>query len=254
MDSVLSMLRRSTATLVTGGLLAVALGPATSTAATVSVTANGTVVQYQAGSGETNAVVVEGTGTQLVITDPGAAISGCPASGVNQVTCTISAGGLDVLFIGLGDRDDRATVNRDFHSVFRGDAGSDVLTGSPGAAGDEMLGGGGRDQLDGRGGGDFIAGEVGGDILRGRAGNDSLDGGLGGDRITGDAGADFLLGGGGNDSLSGGSGIDVFQSLTGADFITSRDGVRERFRCERRDRVTADPADVVTGPCRVTRS
>ena len=234
--------------------LAVGLGSmaAPAGAASVSVNGTGTVVRFDAALGETNALSISGSGTQLVLTDPAASITGCPASGPGQVTCTISPQGLEVLLVTLGDRDDRATVGRGFHTVIEGGFGDDRLVGGTGAAGDELFGGVGDDTIEARGGSDFLAGEAGADVLRGGDQGDSLDGGFGDDRVIGDAGDDFLLGGAGDDTLFGGAGIDRFEGLTGRDLVNSRDGQRETaIACGLglRDQATADANDRVSSDC-----
>jgi hypothetical protein len=95
-----------------------------------------------------------------------------------------------------------------------------------GSARGEYLAGGGHD--------DTILGMGGNDTVLGGAGDDRLDGGRGNDVITGGAGADRIFGGLGSDS------------------ITSDDGERDIVDCgDGRDRVVADPYDLVGKSCEV---
>lgn len=95
-----------------------------------------------------------------------------------------------------------------------------------GIARGEYLAGGGHD--------DTILGMGGNDTLLGGAGDDRLDGGRGNDVITGGAGADRIDGGPGSDSIA----VD--------------DGERDVVECgDGRDRVVADPYDLVAASCEV---
>ena len=94
----------------------------------------------------------------------------------------------------------------------------------------------------------------GNDLLRGGKGEDVLFGGAGADRLVGGSGSDYLSGGAGADQLVGGPGHNRFDGGSGNDTIKSANGVREMVDCGfGRDRVTADPRDVVSGCERVKR-
>lgn len=110
-------------------------------------------------------------------------------------------------------------------ATIQGTRGDDVLTGTPGP--------------------DRINGRAGDDRIRGRGGNDTLLGGPGDDLLSGDAGNDVLVGGPGQDTLLGGAGNDTIRAV---------DGEPDTISCgEGRDRVFADPQDVVAGDCEVVR-
>ena len=139
--------------------------------------------------------------------------------------------------------------------VVRGTAGPDLLRAGVygdvllGLGGDDRLAGGaGADLLKGGGGSDRIAAGSGNDIVYGGSGNDRLAGGAGRDRIYGGPGHDVLEGGQGNDYLAGGSGSDSIHGRTGDDVIQVADGARDLVWCgPGRDRVVADPLDVLRG-------
>jgi Tol biopolymer transport system component len=86
---------------------------------------------------------------------------------------------------------------------------------------------------------DYEAGSGYDDVIDGLAGNDTLLGGAGYDRIVGGPGNDVIFGGSGADHLDGGPGSDT---------INAADGERDVVDCGAgRDRVIADPFDVVRG-------
>ena len=86
---------------------------------------------------------------------------------------------------------------------------------------------------------DYEAGSGYDDVIEGLAGNDTLLGGAGYDRISGGRGNDVIFGGSGADRLLGGPGSDT---------INAADGERDVVDCgPGRDRVIADPFDVVSG-------
>lgn len=125
-----------------------------------------------------------------------------------------------------------------------------TFTGTPRA--DEIHGTPGPDVINGRGGDDKIFGGGGADKLNGGKGDDVIAGDAGNDRISGGPGDDTLLGGAGNDRISGGAGSDQVFGGAGNDIISVRDGEVDTVHCGAgRDRVIADPDDVVGKDCEV---
>jgi Tol biopolymer transport system component len=97
-------------------------------------------------------------------------------------------------------------------------------------------------------------GADGDDSLKGGTGDDALWGGAGGDRLVGGSGNDYLSGGSGDDRLVGGPGRNRIEAGAGSDSVNSANGVREMVDCGfARDRVTADPRDILSGCERVKR-
>ncbi len=91
-----------------------------------------------------------------------------------------------------------------------------------------------------------VRGGVGSDAVFGHSGTDILRGGPGGDRIKGDGGDDILSGGAGGDRLVGGAGNDLLRGGAGGDVLDSADGSADVVRCgPGRDRVRADRRDTV---------
>ena len=122
-----------------------------------------------------------------------------------------------------------------------GTAGSDVLAGTRerdvvhGLAGDDVVRANPADR---------------GPIYFGRLDDDLVDGGSGNDRIWGGRGTDVLLGGDGNDIVDGGRFSDRLSGGRGSDLILARDAAIDRIACgPGRDRVVADPGDVVAADC-----
>jgi Ca2+-binding RTX toxin-like protein len=127
----------------------------------------------------------------------------------------------------------------------RGAGGADCLYGEEGN--DLLRGGSGADRLFGGTGKDRIEGLSGNDTLSGSFGNDRLNGGTGNDRVTAGAGNDNLIDRRGSDRFSGGSGKDVIDSR---DSTASDRRKRDRILCgPGKDRVLADPADIVAKDC-----
>ena len=83
------------------------------------------------------------------------------------------------------------------------------------------------------------------DLIRAKGGRDE---------ISGSRGDDCLRGGSGADRIVAGPGSDVVRSGSGPDRIQARDGIPDLIICGgSRDRVSADPDDVLRG-CEVRRS
>ncbi|MFY0406528.1 calcium-binding protein [Solicola sp. PLA-1-18] len=141
---------------VTGGLLLVAMAPGPAQA--VTRTSSGVTCTIV---GTTGRDVLKGTSRRDVI---------------------CGRGGNDVIN-GRGGND-----------VIDGGAGKDKVTG--GAGNDTLIGGPGRDRLAGSAGRDRLAGGSGGDTLAGGTGDDrAVDGGPGDDELSGGAGSDHVDGG-----------------------------------------------------------
>ena len=166
-----------------------ALGPATASAATVSLTPASQGerparavwrLDVVAGPRERNRVRVT-TGVAARVRDPGAPLTagpGCRPTAAGAVRCRPSAPASRTaiaLRADLGDRDDvlRLDGRRVDSARVRGGAGADRVAGGRGA--DTLVGGPGRDALGGAGGDDR---------LDGGRGDDAIDGGAGRDRLT----------------------------------------------------------------------
>lgn len=91
--------------------------------------------------------------------------------------------------------------------------------------------------------GEYLAGGGHDDTILGMGGNDTLLGGAGDDRLDG---------GRGNDVITGGAGADRIDGGPGSDSIAADDGERDVVECgDGRDRVVADPYDLVAASCEV---
>lgn len=101
-----------------------------------------------------------------------------------------------------------------------GTEANDVLYGTNGGAGPDLIfGHGGNDTIYAGRGDDYVFGGDGDDSLNGEWGNDYLDGGEGDDYLDGDLGDDYMLGGAGNDTLVGGDGNDGLIGGDGNDVL-----------------------------------
>ncbi len=98
-----------------------------------------------------------------------------------------------------------------------GNAGNDVLNGTPGP--DVIVAGAGDDTINGNGGDDRICADAGNDLIDGGAGNDSVWGGSGADTIRGGTGDDLLIG-----NPGGGSNDDTDDTIDGEDGNDTLDG------------------------------
>ena len=243
--------------LVSMAAVAVAIGVAAPAQAS-RVSESGGTVEYDAGGGESNRVVVTitagGNGrvtTTIADSEPISPSGGCSASGGNRqvVSCTSGPDQAVRVDVDLGDREDSLRVSQ--FSPGRGVAvriadgpGDDIVTVSDGATtwvngagADIYRGGSGRDTALGGEGDDFVLGGygddaldggVGNDQLSGNVGNDRLDGGDGFDLVEGNAGddearggpdGDFVFGGSGNDRLFGDAGFDRLFGGPGSDSV-----------------------------------
>ncbi|BCJ43451.1 hypothetical protein GCM10010168_42390 [Actinoplanes ianthinogenes] len=172
-------------------------------------------VNFKAGSGKKNAVVITRSGRTITFDDRVAvrAGKGCKAvkGDKTKVRCTVKAE-IGNLSVSLGSGNDKVTNKTNLPLLARGGSGKDTLIG--GSAQDLLFGGSGADRLYGLGGDDNLYGETGADVLSGDAGNDSLTGGLGNDLEYGGAGNDSFAQANNDESapdadwLSGGAGTD----------------------------------------------
>ncbi len=240
---------------------AVALAtPAPSVAATVTHEAGSSTVRFDAAPGEANAITIGASGSELVVSDPGArTLGGAGDCAVVAGSATVSCPSTSATTIEVraGDGDDRVTNAGPLPVTMFGEDGNDVLGGGP--AGESLDGGPGDDTISGGGGDDLLTGGTGADGLDGGEGLDTityeatwpvavdLPTGLAGnpafgdgDRVsgvenvldgseegtlTGTAAANALTGGGGDDYVDGGPGADRLDGGDGPDVVAARDGV-----------------------------
>ena len=144
--------------------LAVAAGPATADAASVSV-ARGAIT-FEAAPGEPNRVAVSSAPGLFRVVDLGAPLApglGCRPLGPHAVECERS--GVKRLFVRVGDGDDAVTVSVGVPTLLAGGDGDDRLEGSE--TDDTMRGGPGADTLLGGDGFDTLGGGPGADVLSG---------------------------------------------------------------------------------------
>jgi len=113
-----------------------------------------------------------------------------PAANENELVC--EAPRIAGFVVNCGSRDDRVVVSRAVKvpATLHGAAGKDLLFG--GGGNDAIYGGPGGDRLGGRGGDDAIYGGPGNDVVKGGAGNDVLRGGPGRDEVLGGSGSNAV--------------------------------------------------------------
>ncbi|MBM2620563.1 calcium-binding protein [Actinoplanes sp. LDG1-06] len=203
-----------TALLGGGGLVALVAVATPAQAATNGLaTVVGTnIVQYQAGKGRTNGVVLTRSGTTVTIDDrttitPG---KGCKAVDATTVRCT--APKLSWVRVYLYDGNDTVVNKADLPISADGGTGADKIVGGPW-----------NDILKGDGGNDAIWGMAGNDQIDASYDNDRVSGGDGNDEIKDGPGTDVVLGGNGKDGFHGGPGNDTYNGGPGSDaFIPSQ--------------------------------
>jgi hypothetical protein len=133
------------------GLVVFALGHAApSFAASAGITAAGTTLSYVAGPGEANNTTVSLSGTDLVITDSGAAgitdAGGCTVSAGPPPQAMCPAAGVTLIRVDLGDGDDTVAVNAQTPAfVLARGGGTDTVTcagggTAPADSGDQVTG------------------------------------------------------------------------------------------------------------------
>jgi Ca2+-binding RTX toxin-like protein len=212
-------------------------------AATLTKSADGTAILYNAGS-EMNVVTVTQTGTSYVFSDPGASITSlhpdCMASG-SSGSC--SSAGVTRLELFLSSGNDSATIMPPTRSIIYGGLGNDVLTG--GGGNDRLEGEADDDMLNGGGGDDELNGEQ---LLSSTTGTNDMDGGPGSDTITGGAGADTANGGSGGDTLFGVAGVDDLDGGEDGDDVSGGDGNDTMRGGPGDDRVGDDRLEVLGVP------
>lgn len=122
-------------------------------------------LMFIAGQGETNNVIVETSGGNIIVSDPGNLAS----------TFSTPVSSIDSVMIQVGDKSDIVNLSNlrqpTYFVEVQGGDGEDLIIGSSGI-----------DALLGNGGDDTIFGGEGNDFLFGGAGNDWMNGGTGDDR------------------------------------------------------------------------
>jgi RTX calcium-binding nonapeptide repeat (4 copies) len=207
------------------------------TASASQISYSGSVLNYDAASGETNGPIVTVTPYDLLcdplpapclsIFDPGAYISvppgQCIGGGTTDVHCVLPS----AIVANLGDRED---------SFYDWNGDSTINTGP-----------GNDNPVYGYGGNDHLNGGIGSDNLIGGSGNDVLDGGPGNDYLediaygneADTAGSDTYIGGGDSDRLN----LDGRSE----DLALSLDGVANDGAAGEGDNISPDISTVVGG-------
>jgi Ca2+-binding RTX toxin-like protein len=245
---------RRLATPVGLAILMLAVGAPVAAAGMVG-TGPGDAVGFTAGASEVNRVTVTMSGSNLVVSDPGAAMGasgGCTMLDPQTAECPATP--QTRLTLRGGDLDDEITNASGIGAEMLGGDGHDVLRGS--TAPDRLDGEAGPDGLDGGPGDDALGAGPGppaadADSVVGGPGTDSVsyaarsagvvvtedgvanDGATGeGDnvaldveQITGSSAADRLLGGPGPNLLDGGPGDDAIDGGSGDDDLIGDGGV-----------------------------
>lgn len=194
----------------------VLLGCCTSAADAAVVRVHDGIVEFRAGPGEFNVVVVGRRSSGVTVADLQSGVRagrGCIALSAQEAHC--ETGGRARARVSLADGDDLFVVDGTMEvRAALGDGNDDAevrrgtLIADGGAGFDEIAGGPGADVLRGGDGADEVRGGDGADLLRGGAGEDELLGGPGADRLHGGDADDVLDGGAGGDLLDGGGGRD----------------------------------------------
>jgi Ca2+-binding RTX toxin-like protein len=210
-----------------------------------------------AGDGQTNHLVLQVSGGELLIRDEGIASfanypSFChevPATTGAAVSCPFSG---DILVrVRTGDGDDyvegwdlpasvalRVETGPGSNTVLGGDGDDRIYGGALADETDTLYGGFGNDWVKGFEGDDYLRGNDGDDIIWGGGGlnfaiigdegQDVMHGGPGIDYMSGGAGDDFMTGGGSFDSLHGEGGDDSLYGNAGGDDLRGGGG-HDRF-------------------------
>jgi Ca2+-binding RTX toxin-like protein len=258
---------------VAAALSLVAL-PASASASTASV--SGGQLAYSGAAGETNNVTIVQSGTNFVITDPGAptitANTGCTAT-ADPHTVNCARSGVVVMRVFGGNMNDTETIDSSVSLAplgsgqppisLEGGDGNDTLTTASSTqaelTGDNGGSGNGDDTLNGGPGRDQLFGDDGSDVLHGGDGSDTLSAGPGNDTAFGEGGSDNFQTGAapdGADSYNGGAGSDfIAYSSRSAPVSVSLDGVANDGEAGEQDNVMPDiesvdggqAGDVLTG-------
>ena len=202
-------------------VIALAVLPGLASAATVTRSADGTLV-YTAAPGEQNALSVQvgydesttvlyQTGTPIDEAVP----DGCTRDAWSS-TVTVTCPNPPALLVDLGDGDDSMTqtLGLKVPVTAAGGSGNDTLSGGDGV--EHFDGGPGNDKLSTAGGDDTLLGGDGNDVLEGKAGRDHLEGGAGDDTLRPDGYEDAS-----GDFVDGGPGTDLIDSDYTSRFVDS---------------------------------
>src|ERR671934_3006972 len=211
-----------------------------------TVTSGGGKIVFRAPGSAVNHLRVSRSSSDIRFTDGRARIiAGHGCTSVTTHTATCPAAGVGELRMGMGRDNDRvilgaalALASIDVHggggndSIVSeqpamhafGDAGADLLRGSPFLKGDVLYGGSGDDVLRGSNGPDVLIGNHGDDRLAGGVGADDLIGGRGDDSLQGKVGNDALHGSPGDDTLVDVAGDDSLFGGADPDLLDARDG------------------------------
>ncbi|MEU4424258.1 calcium-binding protein [Actinoplanes sp. NPDC024001] len=188
--------------------------PAQAASSGVASVVGSKVVQFKAGAGKTNRVVITRSGKTITIDDtvalkPG---KGCKKVNKTKVKCTTKSAPTGVR-VYLGARNDSVTNRSGVALTAYGSSGNDRLVG--GSAADYLSGQSGKDSIWGGAGNDRIEAGSAADSVRGESGND---------RINSGTGADWIAGGTGNDSINASDGNDAVYGEAGDDKVWGGDG------------------------------
>ena len=169
-----------------------------------TVTKSGTMLTYNAVSGETNNVTVSDNGTTLSLASTGANIStfsGGTCTKVNNQLLTCPLTSISRVWVNAGNQNDTASSTSTVNFTVYGGDGNDTASALGNSIGMN-------------------------NVLRGDAGNDTLRGGPAFETILGGDGTDYIDGGLGRDYLYGQAGVDTLDySSRTADVFVDLDGV-----------------------------
>ena len=225
-----------------------------------TVSVSGDAIVFEAGSGEENALVVNGRGSAFdqstsqfligpTIVDTNQIPTAIAPCRVLLGTAICDVPGISRAVIRLGNKNDSVRldiVGEETPLSMNVDGGLDDDTINGGPAADTLDGGAGTDTINGGDGDDLITGGLGVDTINGGSGKDRLFGNAGGDVINGGGENDEIDGGIGDDTLDGGQGADVIRGESGGDTITAKDGFTDNINCGvGRDKLTRDGNDTV---------
>jgi hypothetical protein len=148
-------------------------------------------MHYRAAGGERNEVSLSSDGGGILVHDQGAAIEAgrsCTSVDMHTVRCVHEPDSVSsIVYLDLGDLDDRSDTPLGFAAIVDAGPGDDVLHGS---------------RLSGGDGDDVLAGTDSADFLGGGAGDDTLSAGPGDDTVGGGPGTDALMAGEGTDLIT----------------------------------------------------
>jgi Ca2+-binding RTX toxin-like protein len=237
--------RRTALSITVVGLLttgtALIGSPASAASTGVASVVSSTKVQYKAGTGKVNKVVVTRSGRTFTIDDVVTvkAGNGCKAvkGDKTKVRCTTSKNP-DWFRVYTYDKNDTITNKTDLGMTARAGSGNNTVVGGP--KHDELYADDGADKIYGKGGGDYIYSAGGNDYISGGPGSNELIGGPGNDTIYGGPDFDRIRPDAGNDVAHGGAGGDYFEESSGKDVLFGDDGSDEFFQNESDGRGSQD--------------